>query len=263
MITRRDFAAVIAGAALIAPAHAMCTTPPQPSLLEGLRRLQWAYPNFIRSFDDRHTLWTDGTLMPVTLFPFTRPISEKISNPDLAAQSMQAYPKGRCAIPTDPNSEPGRVRYNPFFARMYGAGYTTVSQNLIKVPWPSIARAPFVWATKINGVAGRLTQIAGELAALPKPFHRYFDNPAGGFKWRPIAGTHRLSPHAYGFAVDINTNRSDYWLDELKGATNEPAHWQPKPGVRNRIPFEIVEIFERQGFIWGGKWYHYDTMHFE
>jgi hypothetical protein len=32
---------------------------------------------------------------------------------------------------------------------------------------------------------------------------------------------------------------------------------------RNRIPHRIVEIFERHGFIWGGKWYHYDTMHFE
>jgi hypothetical protein len=26
---------------------------------------------------------------------------------------------------------------------------------------------------------------------------------------------------------------------------------------------EIVDVFERHGFIWGGKWYHFDTMHFE
>jgi hypothetical protein len=26
---------------------------------------------------------------------------------------------------------------------------------------------------------------------------------------------------------------------------------------------EIVRIFENHGFIWGGKWYHYDAMHFE
>ncbi|MFM7757478.1 MAG: M15 family metallopeptidase [Crocinitomicaceae bacterium] len=29
------------------------------------------------------------------------------------------------------------------------------------------------------------------------------------------------------------------------------------------IPLELVEIFERYGFIWGGKWLPYDTMHFE
>jgi peptidoglycan L-alanyl-D-glutamate endopeptidase CwlK len=27
--------------------------------------------------------------------------------------------------------------------------------------------------------------------------------------------------------------------------------------------WEIVRIFEKHGFVWGGKWYHYDTMHFE
>jgi hypothetical protein len=32
---------------------------------------------------------------------------------------------------------------------------------------------------------------------------------------------------------------------------------------KNRIPLELVAIFEKHGFIWGGKWYHYDTMHFE
>ena len=26
---------------------------------------------------------------------------------------------------------------------------------------------------------------------------------------------------------------------------------------------ELVNIFEKNGFIWGGRWYHYDTMHFE
>jgi peptidoglycan LD-endopeptidase CwlK len=32
---------------------------------------------------------------------------------------------------------------------------------------------------------------------------------------------------------------------------------------QNKIPIEIVKIFEANGFIWGGKWWHYDTMHFE
>jgi hypothetical protein len=29
------------------------------------------------------------------------------------------------------------------------------------------------------------------------------------------------------------------------------------------MPQEVVAIFEKRGFIWGGKWYHFDTMHFE
>ena len=26
---------------------------------------------------------------------------------------------------------------------------------------------------------------------------------------------------------------------------------------------ESLKTFEKYGFIWGGKWYHFDTMHFE
>ena len=33
--------------------------------------------------------------------------------------------------------------------------------------------------------------------------------------------------------------------------------------VVNRIPPDIVAAFERHGFIWGGRWMHFDTMHFE
>ena len=29
------------------------------------------------------------------------------------------------------------------------------------------------------------------------------------------------------------------------------------------MPRAIVDAFERHGFVWGGRWYHYDTMHFE
>ena len=33
--------------------------------------------------------------------------------------------------------------------------------------------------------------------------------------------------------------------------------------LRNSYPQEIVDIFEKHGFIWGGKWSHFDLMHFE
>ena len=61
--------------------------------------------------------------------------------------------------------------------------------------------------------------------------------------------------HSWGAAIDINAARADYWLWQGSGVI--------EAGLVNRIPTEIVAIFERHGFIWGGKWSHYDTMHFE
>ena len=55
-------------------------------------------------------------------------------------------------------------------------------------------------------------------------------------------------------SLDVNTAFSDYW------------RWAPhpaEPAWKNRIPVEVVRVFEKHGFIWGGAWYHYDTMHFE
>jgi hypothetical protein len=62
--------------------------------------------------------------------------------------------------------------------------------------------------------------------------------------------------HAFAAAIDLNIDYSDYWLWHRPAADGSIAY-------RNRMPQEIVDIFERHGFIWGGKWYHYDTMHFE
>lgn len=261
MITRRAFTGLLAAAALTRPSRA------DPALLDGLKRLQLAYPGFIKSVDEARLLWKDGTAMQVSLFAPGRSIARKISQPDLAAQVLQTYPIGVFDIPQDPpqdpNADPGRIRYDPFFARMYGTTRAAVAGNITRVPWPSIARAPFVLATTVNGVAGHLALVAEELNALPKELHRFFDNPAGGFYWRPIAGTKRLSAHSFGIAVDINTSQTSYWRDELKNPSGEPENWKSRAVPKTRIPKEIVEIFERHGFIWGGKWYHYDTMHFE
>ena len=85
---------------------------------------------------------------------------------------------------------------------------------------------------------------------------RFFDQPGGSFNWRNIGGTKRLSAHSFGIAIDINSTLGGYWrwAGAKSGAVGE---------YRNKVPPEMVEIFERRGFIWGGKWHHYDGMHFE
>ena len=59
----------------------------------------------------------------------------------------------------------------------------------------------------------------------------------------------------YGFAIDIAAAPSHYCIRAKPGAGGHIAY-------RNEIPWEIVRILEAHGFICG-KWYHYDTMHFE
>jgi hypothetical protein len=111
--------------------------------------------------------------------------------------------------------------------------------------------------TKINGVDKKLQQISKELDEHPE-LKKYLINIGGTFNWRNIKGTNRHSMHSFGMTVDINTDYSDYWQWSCK-CTTENAIIKYK----SRIPQIIIDVFEKYGFIWGGKWYHYDTMHFE
>ena len=90
-----------------------------------------------------------------------------------------------------------------------------------------------------------------ELDRLPPEINKYAFPHAGTFNCRTVKDTGNRSAHAWGAAIDINTKFADYWL------------WAKNGSYRNRIPFDIVDIFERHDFIWGGKWGHFDTMHFE
>lgn len=267
-LTKRQFGAAALGALLAARAPSASAAPADPCVARPIdveratENLKRAYPDFIEAAKGNEIIWKDGTRMPVRLFPAERTPAEKLENPDLAAQLMQFYPAGDCALPSDPAQDPGRIRYTPFFSRMYGQQRQDVEASLVSIPWPGRHPGTTIAVTRVNGVSDRLRAVAAELAALPKAFHRVFDTPAGGFYWRPIAGTNRLSAHSFGIAVDINVSVSHYWRNELGGAAGEPPAWKPDR-ARNRIPREVVEIFERHGFIWGGKWFHYDTMHFE
>jgi hypothetical protein len=85
-----------------------------------------------------------------------------------------------------------------------------------------------------------------------------------GYSWRQIAGTQRMSYHSWGLAVDIQPKRLSgkaiYWLWEME----RNKDWMLVP-LENRWnpPLQVIEAFEKEGFIWGGKWPVYDNMHFE
>lgn len=168
-----------------------------------------------------------------------------------------SYPQGRSGIPPQLDCDPGRVRHQPFFDKMYGnCQKGEVKPKLVHVGWLPQHGGGVLRVTSVNKVADRLGAVSTELDKLPDSFVKYVVPLASkGYNCRAIAATTRPSAHGHGIAIDINVAWSNYWRYRRTAAENY--------SYENRIPWEIVEVFEKHGFIWGGKWYHYDTMHFE
>ena len=242
----------------LAPAlsFAETATPPQYECLAA------AYPDGIKALrsdaatgrlvvelkDGGALIWDDGR---------TKTAEQRLDAPDLQDMFAQPYPSMLSEppwplAPPAPDDDPGRTRVEEFFARLYGRTPAEVERSLDEVAWAGTGRR--VRFNKRHGAAAALRQVSAELARLPPPLHEFFDITAGTFNPRSIAGTSRVSAHSFGIAIDINVAHSDYWRWQKKGAATA---W------RNRIPPEVVRVFERHGFIWGGRWHHFDTMHFE
>ena len=132
--------------------------------------------------------------------------------------------------------------------------YYKLDQSLFKqyIVWiKDFLNLPLKFNSK-NGAAAALQEVSNELNEMVKGdpnLLEYLKDPGGTFKWRIIAGTNRLSAHSYGIAIDINVKKSHYW--------------QWSKGYENLIPEKIVRVFEKHKFVWGGRWKHFDTMHFE
>jgi hypothetical protein len=70
------------------------------------------------------------------------------------------------------------------------------------------------------------------------------DEYAGCYYPRFIAGSTKLSNHAFGLALDLNV----------------PGNGRGTAGQMDR---DVVAIFKSWGFTWGGDWGYTDPMHFE
>ncbi|GHV94202.1 hypothetical protein AGMMS50293_05220 [Spirochaetia bacterium] len=85
-----------------------------------------------------------------------------------------------------------------------------------------------------------------------------------GWNWRSIANTQSRSFHAYGAAIDILPKslggKETYWL---WAARRKPDWWNISYNQRFHPPAAVIRAFEAYGFVWGGKWLFFDTMHFE
>jgi hypothetical protein len=215
------------------------------------------YPDFLDRIEGNDLIWKDGTRMPVDDGKGAKTFDAMLDDPDIKDMFSMTYPLGDKGLAPGLNFDPGRVRHLPLFKKMYGdcRGADFMS-NAVKVTWLPSKYGKSIQFSKINGAATALQKASSELDKLPDRFLDFLRPSQGTYSCRPIAGTNRLSAHGLGIAIDIAAKGTHYWL------WSKPDQDGRYP-YRNEVPWEIVRIFEKYGFIWGGKWYHYDTMHFE
>ncbi|MET0631014.1 MAG: M15 family metallopeptidase [Xanthobacteraceae bacterium] len=215
-----------------------------------------AYPDRLAGYDQKDVIWKDGTRMTISDGRTGKSFDELIGSPDIKDQFAIPYPLGTEIKVPAVNEDPGRIRNEPFFLKMYGdCRKGEVSGRLKPVAWMPGRRGGTVSVTTVNGINQRLAEVVKELETLPGSMTQYLVPSAGTYNCRPIANTNRLSVHAFGAAIDVNSKFADYW--EWSKGKDGKIIW------KNRVPAAIGDIFERHGFIWGAKWYHFDSMHFE
>jgi hypothetical protein len=233
-------------------------------LLAGMPAYGWAaslddlvraYPDELAGVQGTMLIWRDGTHMPADDGREGKSFDAQLADGSILDQLRLAYPAG-AALPPAPLTDPGRVRNQAFFNKMYGdctAG--DVAPRLVPVEWLPRSWGHRIAVTSVNGVDRQLAAVSRELDALPAEDKKFLYPVGGTYACRHVAGGAQTSMHAWGAAIDINTAYSNYW--RWQRGTDGAATYV------NRIPPEIVAAFERHGFIWGGRWSHFDTMHFE
>lgn len=205
---------------------------------------------------------------------------DRMEKMDVVSLFMIPYELGPTPLPeVRKNHDPGRLRLEILNRAVFGNSEKEVQSNLVKIHFLT---QEIEFQSKL-GAAAQLEQVSRELIELSKsnqeakkfltPFiTKKYKLNGMTFKWRNIAGTNRLSAHSFATAIDLLTQYpAQYWLwDEEKvhpekAKLGEIAYKDDHfiPSQTPYIPSEIVNTFEKYGFIWGGKWNHYDTMHFE
>lgn len=218
--------------------------------------LMMAYPEYVVSVekngDNIYAVMKSGKRL---LYDDKRVKSceEKLNNPDIQDMMEQIYPLDDINNLLEVNYDPGRIRVYPLLKEVYGGSKEKIQSSLtgVKVGYTGCQ------FNKRNNAAEALKSVMKELVPLTNSKRDIYScvfPPGGTFNYRVISGTNRLSPHSFGIAIDLAGNKWDYWK------------WASRANGEKRLdsyPREIVKIFEKNNFVWGGKWGHFDILHFE
>ena len=163
------------------------------------------------------------------------------------------------------NSERPRTRRSyHFHEALWQAGSSAESSRRVE-------RIVFLGKTVVvhSGIVETLSLVEEriKIAAAADPQVQSWVSSIGemhGWNWRNVAGSQSRSYHSYGIAIDILPRslggRETYWQWAAQGGRE---WWNVPYENRYHPPDAAVKAFEAYGFVWGGKWALFDTMHFE
>ncbi len=222
--------------------------------------------------DGRWFYWADGRLLPEELraqanefvpVDFSRYEPGPVRERDIEADREQVL---RDRLERQHRRESGvRLRFNPFKDTLYQIGSWREAERVVQ-------RIRFLgFSTRVHPfVVEPLAHVERTiLAILPhdEEVAAFVDGLAAahGYNWRLIAGTALRSYHSYGVAIDVMPRsygrRFPYWLWAEQAGIE--AWWDYTRTPRWKVPQAVIDAFEAHGFVWGGKWLYFDTLHFE
>lgn len=210
-----------------------CLREAYPHAVAGLERegdIVW-----LRFQDGRRVVYADAS-------PPVRDADGALREATVQQSMAELYPLGAPDTLT-PQGNAGRDRSTALLKTLYGDSAKKLRRATVRLGKETVILSETA-AAAFARVVVELEPLAGN------PLLARFIFPlGGGLHWRTIANSNRLSSHSFGIAVDLNPDAGPYWRLTPRGDTLYPQ--------------KIVEIFERNGFIWGGRWEHFDLMHFE
>lgn len=179
-------------------------------------------------------------------------MEQKLYDGDIEDTLEQIYPLEQAEGLQKENFDPGRVRNYKFLSAIYGGNCSEIEKKLTNADFIH-SRLRFNGENEANINLKKVGNQVKPLLSKGSIYSNIFPI-SGTYNYRYIAGTGNLSPHSFGIAIDLHVDRRDYWK------------WASKDQGAERIkgyPQELVKAFEDNYFIWGGKWQHFDVMHYE
>ncbi|KXZ40681.1 D-alanyl-D-alanine carboxypeptidase [Alkalithermobacter thermoalcaliphilus JW-YL-7 = DSM 7308] len=226
------------------------------TMKQDILSIMMAYPGYIVDIkveNDNVYLITKGNQKIIYDHKTQKSDEEKLNNPSIKDVLEQIYPLNDIDTLPEQNFNPGRVRLYSLLKEVYGHTKEQIESNLVNVKC-GYRNYPF---NSKNNAAKSLEKAMKEVSLLAEQSYHIRNclyPISGTYNFRYIAGTNRLSPHAFGIAIDLARDNRDYW----KWASREQG--QARLSSYSK---EIVRIFEKNNFIWGGKWGYFDILHFE